>query len=92
MPRPEQMEQLARRLTSALGAQLREFPLALELREGVIYVVLRGAAGSVSALRGLREKLQPALKPLLRELSLSPRFATHDAAEGGDLVVRVELP
>jgi hypothetical protein len=94
--RPETNEKVAARLGVLLGDKLREFPLRLEgpsvRADGAIVVVLSGAAGNVAALRGLREKLQPALKTVLRDLKLGPRFTTVDANVGPDLHVRVELP
>ena len=91
MPRPDPAR-IADRLRTELGDRLREFPLEVRLHDGVILVVLRGAAGSVTALRGLREKLQPVMKRLLREQGRGPRFATVEGAEQADLVLRVELP
>ena len=86
---------IARRLSGLLGDRLREFPLAVRLDERGLFVVLAGAAGSVTALRGLREKLQPAMKQLLREHKLAPRFGTVETTEEGigeALALRIDLP
>ena len=51
---------------------------------------LRGAQGSVTALRGLREKVQPILKKAIREvLGGGVKFETVPEERGADLVVRL---
>ena len=92
MARAEQVTAIAARLTSELGDRLREFLLAVRLDERGLFVVLSGAAGSVTALRGLREKLQPVMKKLLREKLLGPRFTTVETTEGDALALRIEIP
>lgn len=91
MSTPEQTQKIAQRLKEELGDRLREFPLEVRLDQSEIFVVLRGAAGSVTALRGLREKLQPVMKKLLREHKLAPRFQTLDNSQGGDMHIKVEV-
>ena len=91
MAKPEIVEKVAVRLGRELGQKLREFPLEVQLEKGSIRIVLRGAAGSVTALRGMREKLQPVMKKVLREAGAFPKFQTTDSNEGSDLIVQVEL-
>ena len=91
MAKPEMIQSVALKLGRDLGTKLREFPLEVQLENGTIRIVLRGAKGSVTALRGLREKLQPVMKKVLREAGAFPKFQTSDADEGADLVVKVTL-
>ena len=92
MARPEQIPRIAERLKQELGDRLREFPVEVKRDDSGLWIILKGAGGSVTALRGLREKMQPVMKKILREQLLGPRFATVDSTHNGDLHVRVDIP
>ena len=92
MANAELVENVAARLSRELGPQLREFPIEVQADNGRIRVRLKGAANSVTALRGMREKLQPVMKKVLRDAKAFPKFQTSDESEGADLIVWVELP
>ena len=84
---------LRARIERDVGGRLREFVVDLTLDEaGEIALVVRGAAGSVTALRGLREKVQPIVKKAIRdELGGGYKFDTVPEARGADLYVAVKL-
>ena len=84
---------LQRRIERDVGGRLREFAVEVTLDEaGEIGLIVRGAAGSVTALRGLREKLQPILKRAIREEAGGGfKFETVPTELGVDLVVAVKL-
>lgn len=90
--RAEVVARIGARLKKDLGDRLREFPVETRLGDEGVVVVLKGAAGSVTALRGLREKLQPLMKKILRECGAGgAKFATVDSQEDGDMLVKIEL-
>ena len=84
---------LRARIERDLGGRLREFPAEVLVGEdGAVTIVLRGAAGSVTALRGLREKVQPILKKAIREvLGGGYRFDTVPVEKGADLQITLKL-
>ena len=84
---------LRARLDADMGGRMREFPAEAILDEaGALSIVLRGAAGSVTALRGLREKVQPILKKAIREeMGGGVKFETVPETIGADMVVRVRF-
>ena len=86
-------QKLVARLKADLGDRVREFPVAVASDDaGRITIVLQGAGTSVTALRGLREKLQPIVKKAIREVwGGGVKFDTVPEARGADLVVDLKL-
>src|SRR4051812_49362445 len=93
--RAERIAKIVAKVREGLGPRLREFAVEVEAggsdEKDEFRIVLKGAAGSVTALRGLREKLQPVMKKALRESGGGARFNTFDSDGNGDKIVRVEL-
>ena len=86
-------QKLAARLRADLGDRVREFPVVVATDEtGNIVIMLQGAGSSVTALRGLREKLQPIVKKAIREVwGGGVKFDTVPQSRGADLVVDLKL-